>query len=792
MAWRALCRDRGFTLAAILLLGVTIGGTAAVFTVTDALLLRRLPAPRPEELARVVEPIAGRPPLGRFTWAEYEGWRARTRSFAAVFAYTELDVDLEQDGAARTVRAGIESPEYFTVLGVRPALGRLPARDDEVLLSDDFRRGTLGADGAIAGRVLRIHGHPFTVAGVLPRGFHGVAVESGPLIYVPFGGARYLFDRGDGRTCCEWEIGGRLRAGTTPAAASEETAETMARVEALEGISGKPAIRVVTLEWGVSALRERFGKGVLALFAGAGLLLLLACANIAGMMVARAAAREREMAVRAALGATRARLVRLWLQESSLLALCGGAVGVAVAAFALPILAERMPPLRDLAAVRITVALDLGLNWRAMAVVFGLSAVSALMAGVAPAWHAGRAGLVESLKQGPSDPRRVRLRAALTVAQVALCTVVLANAALLVETLRGLRAAPAGIDRARLATFTVEAPGAGDLAMRLERGARALPGVESAAVAARSLMRGSGWKVAAGLPGSRNRRELNASSNTVSPEYFATMGMRIVAGRSLAAGDGVREGQPRKVVVNQAFARRFFPGTYPVGGKFGIGFDRVVTPDFEIVGVVTDARYRSLREPFQPTMYTCWCGAAQDAGAFSLEVRSAAPSAAIPEVETLLRSLAPGVAFREVRTMEQDVEDSLWAERTLAAAGSAFAGAAAVIAALGLYGLLAYTLAQRRREMGIRIALGAGRGRIARTVVGRVLVLVACGAAAGTGIALWTERWLRDVLWQGERGDVSAHAAAWAVVVAAALAAAAVPAWRAARTDAVEALREGG
>jgi predicted permease len=803
MPWRALRRDPGFALVAILLLAVTIGGAAVVFSVTDALLLRRLPVPRPGELARVVELIPGRPPLARIEWNEYEEWRARTRSFAAVFAYTDLDLNLEQGDATRPVRAGIQSPEYFAVLGARPALGHLPARDDELLLSYDFWRGEFHADRAVAGRVLRLNRHPFTIAGVLPRGFHGVAVESGPQLYLPFGAPRLLFDKGDPRTCCEWEVAGRLRPGTTLAAASAETADSMHAALIAAGSRAKPltdeaqayirrqSFQVASIERGVSTLRDRFGSGLLALFTGAAMLLLLACANIAGMMVARAAAREREMAVRAALGAMRARLIRLWLAESSLLALLGGAAGVLLAAFALPAIANRMPPLRDLATILIPVALDLHLDWRAFAFVFALCVLAALLAGIAPAWHAGRAGLVESLKTSASDPRRACLRAGLTIVQVAICTVVLANSALLVATLRALRTAPAGFDRARIVTFTIDTPKPGDLALRLERGARALPGVESAALGARSLMRGSGWKTSVGLPGTRNGRDLNASSNTVSPDYFCTMGMRLVEGRGLAPGDGAADRKPHIAVVNQAFVRRFFPHTDPIGRTFGTGFDRVVTPDFEIAGIVTDTRYRSLREPFQPIIYSCFCGAAaNDQGFFSLEVRSAAPAAVIPEVEALLRSLAPGVPFREVRTMQQDVDDSLWAERTLASIGGAFAAVAALIAALGLYGLLAYTLAQRRREIGIRIALGAGQGAIARTILARVLALAAIGAAAGTAIALWTGRLLAGVLWEVAPADLRVHLAAWIVVLLAVAAAGALPAWRAARTDPAQTLRE--
>jgi predicted permease len=785
--------------AAVLLLAIGIGGTTIVFSVIDALLLRPLAVARPGELARVIEPIPGRPPVLYLQWDVFEEFRARTRSFSALAAHTDFDLTMDQGESTRTLRGALLSPDYFDVLGVHPLLGHLPAHENELLLSYNFWRAEYHADPAITGRVLRLNQQPFTIAGVLPRNFNGVSVESGPQVHLLADAARLVSKTRDVHNCCQWEVAGRLRPGVTPETASRETAESMHAALIAAGSKTKPLsdqdrgyierqrFQVEPLEHGVSRLRDRFGAGLLALFGGSVLLLLLACANIAGMMVARAASREREMAVRAALGATRTRLVRLWLAESSMVAILGGVAGLALAAGALPVVAGRMPPLRDLAAYLVPVALDLRLDWRVFGFAFGLCALAALLAGIAPAWHSTRVALNESLKAGAGDPRRARLRSALTIVQVAICTVVLANSALLIATLRALRAAPAGFDQDRVITFTVDRA-TGDLAVRLEREARALPGVESAALAARGLMRGSGIKTSVGLPGERSGRDLNASLNLVSPDYFATMGVRILQGRNLALDDGVANRKPRPVVVNQAFVRRFLAGTDPIGRSFGMGIDRVATPDFEIVGVVSDTRYRSLREPFQPISYQCFCDAAtRGQSAFSLEVRTTSrPETVIAAV----RAIDPTVSYREIRTLAQDVDDSLWAERTLAAIGSAFAGVAALVAAIGLYGLISYTLSQRRREIGIRIALGAGHAQIARAVLVRMLALVAIGAAAGTAIALWTGSLLADVLWEVRPADPRIHVAAWLVLLTAAIAAAALPAWRAARVDPAKALRE--
>lgn len=771
-----------------------------VFTVTDALLLQPLAVPRPGELARVVELIPGRPPALYLGWNEFEEWQPRTRSFAASFAYAELDLDLETGASQRSVKATLASPNYFDVLGIRPALGHLPARDDEVLVGYSFWRSEYLGDPAVTGRVVHLNGRPFTIAGVLPRRFSGMSIESSPQFHLPFGAARFVSANRDLLQFGQWEVAGRLRPGMTPAAASSETAATMRAAIIAAGSRTKPLsddakgyvqrqrFQVDSLEHGVSRLRDRFGSGLLTLFTGAVLLLLLACANIAGMMVARAAAREREMALRAALGATRSRLMRLWLAESSLLALVGAGAGLALAIAVLPLVAGAMPPLRDLGTNLVPVALDLRLNWRVFAFACALCAVAALLAGAAPAWHASRAALNESLKAATGDPRRARLRGALTIVQVAICTVVLVNSALLVATLRALRAAPTGFDDTRIVTFTVDGVVPPELALRLESEARAIPGVESAALAGRSLMRGSGMKTSVGLTGSRNGRDLNASTNLVAPNYFRTMGMRLLQGRNLASGDGLAGRNPKPVVVNQAFVHRFLAEANPIGRTFGIGFDRVAGADYEIVGVVSDARYRSLREPFQPILYSCFCDAlAKGQANFSLEVRTAVP----PEsIIASVRAIDPGIRFREVRTLVQDVDDSLWAERTLAVIGSVFAGVAALVAAIGLYGLLSFTLAQRRRELGIRVALGAGRGQIAGAVVAPVLALILAGATAGTAIALWTGRLLSTVLWEVRPADPRIHLAAWAVLLLAAGTAAALPAWRAAGTDPAQALRE--
>ncbi len=775
-AARALRKSPGFAVAAIALLAAGIGGTATLFSLADALLFRTLPLPRPAEMVRIVSLLPGRPPVSYYPYSYFEEWRARTASLAGTFAEADVDTSLTEGDSSRLVRTGIVSADYFTTLGAMPAMGRLLGAGDEwaaqgqlpAVLSYDFWHTRFHGDAAALGSVLRLNGQAFIVVGILPRRVNGIAVESGPSIWLPLIAGKYLGLGEDPRQCCQWGIGGRLRPGVTLQQAEVETVAALHAAMLAAEARNKPLTedarkqielsddRLESIEHGVSTLRTRFGTALLALFGGAALLLLLACANIAGLLLARAAGREREMAVRAALGATRIRLMRHWLAESALLVAAGGLVGLLLAKVGVARAGGALPAVRDLGTWLVPVSLDVTLDGRVFAFTLAVCSAAALLAGLGPAWLASRTGLVDSLKSNLPDPRRARARTLLTVTQVAIGTLVLAVSALLVSTLHRLATAPAGFDRDHVVTFTMDTGFARytteqnrDLTARLEREARSIPGVAQAGTASRSLMRGSGFKTAVALPGTRAGHDLNASTNKVSPAWFDAMGMTILAGRGLTEADGAPR-TPAPVVVNQSFVRHFFPREQPLGRQFGIGRDQMVTAAYEIVGVVSDARYRSFREPFQPTLFSCLCGAQSGDSVFQLEVRSAGrPESAIASVESAMRRIDPRLPFREVRTMRSDVEDSLWAERTLAAVGSALSLLAALIACVGLYGLLSYTVAQRRAEIAIRIALGARPADIGRATLQSSMLILLSGAALGIAAAVPAARLIGSVLIRG-------------------------------------------
>ena len=541
------------------------------------------------------------------------------------------------------------------------------------------------------------------------------------------------------------------------------------------------------LDRGTSILRDKFGNALELLIASVSLLLLMVCANLAGLLLARSTARNEEIAVRLALGATRARLVRQMLTESALLAALGSAVGLLIALFTTPLLVRALPPMRDLYTARVSISLDAGVNQRVLLFSFLISVMTVLLFGLAPAIGASRASL-DSILRGSRATGGWHGRRALIVFQIALCTVLLAGAGLLARTLEQLHRVDPGFDAGHLVTFTTVPSLAGytteqtkSLRLALTEKVRNLPDVLSVAVASRGLMRGSGIKVTITPPGQQPSPAnfLIASINSLTPGFFETMGLRFLAGRDLAPPDNAT-----RVVVNQAFARYFFPGLDPVGRRFGNPPDTK-----EIIGVVSDAKYRSLREPMTPTYYSAWRD--QDGQPMQLEVRTRAhPQSIVEPVRQALGALDPALPFTEIETMSDEVGDSAAGERLTATLASVFGALAALLAAIGIYGLLAYAVAQRRREIGIRMALGARPADIGEMIGIQALAMVAAGVALGIGAAIITAPLVKSLLYGVAPSDPLSLAAAALFIVAIAAAATAIPLLNATRIDPASALRQ--
>jgi predicted permease len=705
------------------------------------------------------------------------------------------------------------------LLGVHAYLGRvLTAEDDHtraqnVVLSYDFWRKRLGGDASVVGRGIILAGHPFTIVGVSPEAFNGLAVDTSPDLRVPASVDRLVLkpsdDMGPAARPLFAQVFGRLRNGVTVERADAELDRALHEVfqqesdrifprakAAPEGIM-RSRLRLESIVNGVSTLRAQVSRSLELLMAGVALLLLMACANVAGLLLARSAARSQEMGVRMALGASPARIIRQLLTEGLLLSLLGGLSGTLFTTACLPLLARALPPLRDRGAILQPLAVHIAIDLQVLAFAIGVTVLTAVLFALSPALRCAGADVAGSLKGARTTTRRLLTADLIVMAQVGICTLLLMGATLLVQSLERMRSMNPGFDADRVVTFTID-PGLRGytadqnraLSKALLDKARALPGVSAVSIASLGLMRGTGVKATFGAAGSRVAPTdfLNSSLNSVTPGYFDTMGMRLLAGRVFSWFDRDR-GKPKKVIVNQAFARRFFPGRNPLGERFGLpGAGGLAAGDNEIIGVVSDAKYRSLREPIPPTVYS----AAVDGfdSTFILHVRTnQAPESLIAPVRALLRSLDPELPLVEARTLREEVDASLWQERLLAALSTIFGVVAALLASIGLYGAIDYAVKSRTREIGVRVALGAQPRRIASLFSRQALLLTAAGVVIGLVAHAAASVYLRRVLYDPRPLELSALISV-VIFVGLIAASATLPAiYRALRVDPASVLR---
>ena len=811
---RMLARNPGSTLAMAVLIALGIGAGTVIFSVVDAVLLRPLPVHNPEELVRMVQRIPRIGTRGEFPFDYYEALRDHSTTLQSVFAETpsSFHFAMTHPEPAEQITARAVTPEYFDALGVKALYGRVlgagDANEDSgmppAVLSYGFWRRRFGGDPQVMGRRITLHGHNFVVVGVTPREFNGLRADTAPDVRVP--NRAYPLLTGYPGVHRTIELAGRLKPGFTRAQAEAECQSTFQSAvvpyyrdilrESPENGAGELIKRGMALDplaRGPSILRERFADTLKLLMAFVAVLLLMVSSNVAGLLLARTAARREEIAVRLAMGATRARMIRQMLVESSLLAVLGTLGGLWIAVLAIPLAARAWPPIRDLGTTLLPLTLDVRMNARAFLFAMALSTLTVLLFSAAPAFAASRSSL-DSVLRGARSSGGWRGRQALIVLQIALCTFLLAGASLFVRTFHQLHDMDPGFDRDHVATFTGDLTLSGNrtsLPRLLAERVQQIPGVVSAAISSRGVMRGRalGATVAPAGQSASPGDYLNSSLNEVSPGYFDTMGMRILAGRALAGSDASsdKSAPPKKVVVNQAFARRFFPNVNPVGQRFGVGVKPVEAADDEIVGVVSDAKYRSLREPIVPTFYTV----ATEYYAFVLNVRTRfRPESIFQPVQKALASIDPSAAFLEIHTLAEEVDDSTAAERVTAVLVSVLGAIAMLLAGVGIYGLLAYAIVRRRREIGIRMALGAEPAHIARLVGRETLVMAVGGIVFGLASALAAGPWIRSLLYGISPWDPKSLFAAAIFVAIVALGATAVPVIRATHMEPSLALRQ--
>ena len=816
-AIRLLRRSPLFTLVALVSLALGIGANSAVFTIADQVLLRPIPVKHARELVAFTNPgpqsgsVWGQ---NRFSYPMYRDFRDHNSVFEGVAARFPTDLNLSYNNRSERIRAELVSGTWFDTLGLTTALGRgLSASDDRlpgahpvVVLTYDYWKSRFSGNAGILNQTVLLNGYPMTVVGVAAPGYHGIDPGARVDALVPTMMKAQMTPTWDGlndRRFIWLQLVGRLRPGVSQrrAQASLEPyyhgllimeMQTMKfRTErSREGFASKPLIFVPGGK-GVSDLREQFTDPLLILLGIVGLLLLIACANVANLLLARAAGRQKEIAVRLAVGASRFLLVRQLIAESLVLSLLGGAAGILFAWWTGSAL---LGVLANSADVPLTSVPDL----RVFAFTFGLSLLTGVLFGLVPAWQATSPKLALTLKDQAANVSasggHVRLRKALVVSQVALSLLMLIAAALFARSLHNLKNVDLGFRRERLLSFAVDPSLGGYKAERIRRFAEevrervaATPRVQSAAVGVMSVINGDHSRASISIEGYQPKDEENMSPcfDTVSAGYFQTMGIPLLAGREFSARD--RMGAPRVAVVNDVFANSYFRNENPIGRRFGLG--RGATGNIEIVGVVRGSKYATVDEKIPGEFYLA---GAQDENPSSLVVyaRTAGdPKTVFAALRREVGALDAGLPITSLRTMDDQIDESLSAQRAMAGLSAFFGILATLLAAIGLYGVMAYTVTRRTREIGIRLALGADRGSLLKLVLREVALLTAVGVAIAIPVALGVTRLVRSELYGIVPNDPLSMAGAAGVLAAVALLAGYIPAERATRVDPLTALR---
>jgi predicted permease len=765
-ALRSVMRTPLFSGVVMLLLALGIGANTLIFTAVDALLLRPLPVARPEQLLQIGIQASPTHVSYEQTYVYKRVLAERARSFSAVFASWQMEMALGTGSRLENITGETVSGNYFAALGLKAAQGRLLTNEDEqhdapvaVLNHGFWQRAFAGRDPI--GKTIRLRGSPFTIVGVLAPGFSGLDLERRTDVWVTMSAGKLWFTKPDNSHAVS-NVYLRLRDGVSFGRADAEIrALYPAMVEAdYQGLPGvtqqdrehdkamKPVLTYAGR--GASAMRKTFAGAVVALMGAGVALLLLICANVGGLIAARGEAQRHETAIRLSLGASRWSIVRRTMAEALVLSFSGAAGGWVVAYLCGPLLLRFLPQRRPIG-IELTPDLRV-LMFAALACILTALVVSAL-----PAWNAARTDPNSVIARGGTRLSGRRLSHSLVAFQVAISTVLLTGGFSLVRTLDRLREQDPGFRRQNLIVMTVNPRMAGIKSAQIPavfeevvRRAEAVPGAEAVSLADRALMRGIGLKATVGPTGTQVTfaDALNASMNGVSLGHFANMHMRILEGRGFRPGDD--KAKPRSAVVSRSFATRFFPGGNAIGRTFGTARPgTVVAASDVIVGVVNDANYRSMREAQPPTFYELleYDGIRFSDG-LTLHISTRGdPGPVIQRVRAALASIGSGLVPTDVATMEQEIETSLWQERLLATLASVFAALAAILAGLGLFGMLAYAVSRRTREIGIRLAVGATVGRIAGLVMRDAAWSVVPGMLIGAAIYAGCSRAIASLLY---------------------------------------------
>ncbi len=833
---RMMLKHKAITIVAVLSLALGIGANTAIFSLIDTLLLRMLPVAEPQRLALFT--IAGQRSEDGFTYPLYQQFRDRNRSFSGVIAAAGANrmrmIVSESEGGARVepARGQMVSGNFFSVLGANAALGRTLVEEDDragspqavAVISYGFWRRRFGGDPAVIGKRITLDDRPFTIIGVAPPKFFGFEVGGNADLWFPLqmADSRALSNR-DG----SWiVVMGRLRpeANATQARAEmdvilqQELAEGAERRATRSGAKWTEAERRAFLDRhielqpggaGWTPLRDMFKKPLYILMTVVGLAQLIACANVANLLLARAAARRKEIAVRLAIGAGRFRIIRQLLTESLLLTFFGAALGLLFAQWIADLLLTFLPQYHG------PIQINLELNTRLLGFTLAVSLLTGLLAGLAPALRATRLDLISSLKEQVSHSSagemRLPLNKILVVAQVALSLFLLVGAGLFVRSLQHLKNLDAGFDRENVTLFELDlgreypVPRRVTLYKQLLARLEALPGARATSFSSYSLLSGTSQSMKASVEGYTPPpdEDMRCKQLWVTPQYFATMGIPLLRGRDFGPQDELPASEPAAAavakrplvaVINETMARQFFGDDNPLGKRIRFpGYPDKNSEPFEIVGVVKDAKYLSLREKTPRIIYFPFLQIPNEFGS-TFQLRAIGDQAGhASAIRRVVQELDPKVQTLNLRTMNDVVNESLAQERFVAQLAGFFSLFALILACIGLYGVMSYTVTRRTREIGIRMALGAQGSDVLRMVLRETMLLVVTGMAIGLAAALATtkliESLLSDLLFGLEATDPLTIALATLSLLAVAALAGWLPARRAARVDPLVALR---
>lgn len=832
-ALRTMTANPLFTATAALSLALGIGANTAIYSFMDAIFLRSLPVANPDQLAvlkwhtarrsgvvkRVNGTMSGYGKTGsvspNFPFAAYQALRDNPALFSTILTYNYIqNFNVTVGGEAESIPGGFVSGSYFSGLGVVPADGRLLVDDDDrpgapatVVLGHAYWQRRFNGDPSAVGKSMRINGLPFRIVGVTAPHFFGLDPQNSPALFLPIHKIAVLSPNPAAEERSRFldknfywiEMMIRLRQGITleqaQAALSAQfhsfaasTAATPKEAEVLPQLILEPGGS------GLDSLRRQYSKPLYVLMTMVGLILAIACANLANLLLARATARRREIAVRLSLGAGRWRIVRQMLTESVLLALAGGAMGLFVAFAGIRLITWLMANGRE------NFSLHATLNWPVLGFTFALSVASGLVFGLAPALQSTKTDFTPALKEGRSQGwgpgghgLQPRLGHALIVAQIAVSLLLVIGAGLFIRTLSNLHSIDVGFNRDNILLVSINGRQAGyrDAALArfyaglLER-FREIPGVRSATASNFPLVAHHVNNPAVTIPGRQTPPDTSSECLNIDPAFLDTMEIPILLGRGLQREDLAA---PAVAVVNQKFASTFFPGESPLGRQFALGGNPNAAL-LTIVGVSKNAHYSSLQERPEPVVYVPYTQNLAELRGMFFELRTAAdPLGAVGAVRRIVHDASHEVSITEVTTQALRMEQTISQQRTFANLGACFAVLALLIACVGLYGTLAYAVARRTPEIGIRMALGAQRPRIIAMILREALALTAAGLLIGYFAARFTTSLLKSFLYGITANDPLAVTTAIGILLTAALVAGFAPAWRASRIDPAVALR---